>query len=89
MVAITRKLRRPSDLKRYFWTAGDYSLLALTGAQQLMLLLLAVCCLQGSSKGKQCVEPYVPVSGGLLEVVPTSGGLLDALNRTREVYEEE
>jgi len=79
IVAITRALRRPSDLKTYFWSVGDYALLALAFIQFVLLCLLGLCCLQGKAKGEKCRVPFEP----------GSGGVFDDFNRTQSVYEHE
>ena len=65
IVGIAKDLRRPSDLKTYFWTAGDYALLALAFIQFLLLCLLGLVCLSGKSKGEACLIPFEPGSGGI------------------------
>lgn len=68
IVNLTRSLRRPSDLKKSFWSFGDYALLLLGGAQLVLMILLVVCCWQGSEKGTQCVSGiHVDVVNGTAE----------------------
>jgi hypothetical protein len=79
IIAVTRTLRRPSDLKTYFWSAGDYALLTLALVQFLLLVLLAITCILGKSKGQAC----------LIDFEPGSGGVFDDFNRTEGMYRDE
>ncbi|KAL1507730.1 hypothetical protein AB1Y20_007343 [Prymnesium parvum] len=79
IILITKNLRRPSNLKTFFLGQGDYALLLVAAVQLVLVLMLSICCIQGSSKGKACVEPFEP----------GSGGLFDDFNRTRSIYEAE